>query len=154
MADETKEREWIPTQGGETTAYKPQWRHNPEWGYRLNVTRGFEGRKDNEWTDIPVVILRGGGVHIECPDGRSLPVGVPFPMLCGGVMETIYLYGHEQAQAMAWSFAAHAAGVGAEIEVRVQAYELHYSIKARVLPDEQQAFSQHQTQGLSTKEKS
>ena len=40
--------------------------------------------------------------------------------------------GYEQALALAWTFAAHVASVGGEIEVRAEEYELNYDIKAKL----------------------
>ena len=97
--------EWCPTQGGQYTAYYPE----------------FKFPDESEWERIPVAIANG------------ITKGVPFPVCMGGINKTIALYGYEQAMALAWGFAAEAASNRDElkVDVRVQAYEVHYEIKAR-----------------------
>jgi len=102
------EEKWCPTQGGSLTGYYPE----------------YLDRADGTWKNIP----------ISC-EPKPNPMGyisVPWPSFCGGVLQTVYLYGYEQAQAMAWFHAACEAGRGNYVpEVRVQAYEINYEIKAR-----------------------
>jgi len=57
--------------------------------------------------------------------------GIPVPMRNGGVITAIGLFGYDQAQALAWSYAAWNASEGLDVEVRVQSYEVVYNIKAR-----------------------
>ena len=120
-------KEALPTQAGTFSGYLPQWKHDPTWGVALNKRVGF-GEGGEDWTDIPVTIFRGG-VAMRLPDGREVPVGIPFPRRCPGVLETINMYGYEQAMALSWSYAAHADAVGATIKVRVKEYRVHYDIK-------------------------
>jgi len=70
----------------------------------------------DEWREVPTV--RGTN-------------GFPAPRRNGGITSTIGLFGHAQAQALAWGYAALAAGEGEEVKVRVQPYEVVYDIKAR-----------------------
>lgn len=131
------EKDPIPTQAGTMSAYRPQWRHSREWGESLNERVGFKGGKD--WTDIPVTVIRGG-VVAQLPNGQEVVWGIPFPRLFPGILETIYLFGYEQSQALAWSWAASAESVGATVEVRVKHFRLHYDIKAyAVIEAEQEA---------------
>lgn len=61
--------------------------------------------------------------------------GVPQPKSCGGINHTIGLFGHAQAVALAWMWAATAAAEGRRIEVRAQPYEVVYDIRARAVED-------------------
>ena len=103
MKDKQAAEEWCPTMSGTYTAYEPEW---------------LDGDK---WREVPVTREPYGQQHY----------GVPQPLCCGGVNATVGLYGHEQAQALAWGFAAQAVALGKEIKVRVQPYEVVYDIKAR-----------------------
>lgn len=94
--------EWCPSQAGKITGYIPEFRE---------TETGF-------WTRIPT--------H----DSKD-PVGVPSPLLFGGILNTIGLYGYPQAMALAWTYSASAASVGTHIEVRVVTYDVFYDIKAR-----------------------
>jgi hypothetical protein len=114
-------KEAIPTQAGTMSAFRPQWRHSREWGKALNERVGFKGGAD--WTDVPVTIIRGG-VIAELPNGQEVRWGIPFPHIGAGVLETIYMFGYEQAQALAWSWAASAESCGATVEVRVKHFRL------------------------------
>jgi len=74
--------------------------------------------------------------YLDGEEWRSIPTdrnpkGVPPPIRNGGIITTLCLFGHDQAQALAWSYAAHAAGVGLKVEVRVQPYDVVYDIKAK-----------------------
>lgn len=79
------------------------------------VPEYFDGK---EWKRIPT---------------QNAPVGVPLPLMNRGVMDAINLFGYEQAQAIAWSYAAFSVSSYdmRKTEVRVQAYEVFYDIKAR-----------------------
>ena len=83
--------------------------------YTAYVPEYFDG---NEWKRIPIV---------KTIDS----IGIPAPLMNGGISETVGLYGYEQAHALAWTHAAYLAAIGKKVEVRVQAYEVVYEIKAR-----------------------
>ena len=74
----------------------------------------------------------------EC---RDIPLheagvnGVPYPQYMGGVARTVGLCGYAQAQCLAWGYAAAMAAEGEMVQVRVQAYEVVYDIKARAIDD-------------------
>lgn len=124
-----KEKDTGPRISGNFMGYKPQWKH---CGFGAAVNKGLlkmEG--GDKWTNVPFTIHRGG-IAVQLPDGTQIPVGIPFPRYQPGVLETIHLCGHEQAMALAWSFAAHIASVGGEVEVRAEEYELTYEIKAKL----------------------
>jgi len=59
------------------------------------------------------------------------PDGVPQPSYNAGVNMTLDLCGYEQAQALAWTYAAHAIANGQRIKVRIQEYEVVYDVKAK-----------------------
>lgn len=126
--EETKEAG--PAQSGTMTAFLPEWRRSGTWGPVVNKRLGYEGGED--WTSVPVTVFRGG-IAIMLPDGREIQTGIPFPRIVPGILETIHLFGFEQANALAWCFAAQAAAVGANVEIRVKEYRLDYSIKTEVL---------------------
>jgi len=101
---------------------------NEDWcPTRGGRTRGYEPEVWNtdreKWEPISLI-------HV----GK----GVPYPLLCGGVLQEVGLLGYEQAKCMAWMYSAQAAAVGDRIKVRVQEYELHYDIKARKMPLEKE----------------
>lgn len=107
MADEKED--WFPTASGTTTAYEAEYRRR-YW---------LEGEERwIKWAHVP---------------SRDVPLasGIPYPLCSGGVFQTIGLHGHEQAQALAWCYAASAAAAGERVEVRVVTYELKYDIKAK-----------------------
>jgi hypothetical protein len=110
----SEEERWCPTQSGNTTAYEPQFRE------------GAYAKGKAVWGDWE---------HIPINKNFSPGKGVPYPLCMGGVFATVGLYGYEQAQALAWIFAAQAKAEGAMMETRVVAYELKYDIKARKLPE-------------------
>lgn len=119
-----------PTMSGNFMGYKPQWKHHGEFGKGINkALLKLEGGDD--WTDVQFLIHRGG-LAIQLPNGTQIPLGIPFPRFMPGVLETIFLCGHEQAMALAWSFAAHIAAAGGEVEVRAEEYQLTYDIKAEL----------------------
>jgi len=61
--------------------------------------------------------------------------GVPGDKYYSGVLRTIGLCSYEQANALAWIFAADAAANGRHIDVRAKSYEVSYDIKAKELSD-------------------
>ena len=103
---DTDAKQWCPTMRGTMTGYEPEW---------LDP-------RDKEWHRVPMVTVDSGQ-------------GVPQPMALGGITQTIGLFGHAQAQALAWTFAAYAAEVGKDIEVKIVAYEITYEIKARKMEE-------------------
>jgi hypothetical protein len=56
--------------------------------------------------------------------------GIPYPCECQGIVETIGLFGYEQAVALAWAMKAHAKSNGDKIETRLVPYTIHFDIKA------------------------
>ncbi len=80
----------------------------------------------------PMWLRDGDWAHV--PTERR-PGGVPQPLLSGGVNSELGLYGYAQAQALAWGWAAMAAAEGKTIEVKVQAYEVVYDLKARKIEE-------------------
>lgn len=119
-----------PSQRGTMTAFVPQWKNSETWGAALNKRLGYDDGKD--WTNIHVTTFRGG-VALQLPDGREIPVGIPFPRFFPGILESIHMFGYEQAHALAWCFAAQAGAVGGAIEIRVKEYRLDYSIATEEL---------------------
>jgi len=71
------------------------------------------------WKSIPIKIL------------NNTTHGVPFPKMYGGILETIMLYGFEQANALRYTYAAAAAQAGDSIKTRIVTYEVNYDIRAR-----------------------
>lgn len=60
----------------------------------------------------------------------GIVAGIPYPALCGGVLQEVYLCGHAQAQTLAWGFAANYEAVHAvSIEVRIVRYKVKYTIE-------------------------
>src|SRR4030067_2262915 len=57
--------------------------------------------------------------------------GVPDPLLFGGIVSTINLFGYAQAWALAWTYSAFAMANGQEVKIRVQAFDVKYNIEAR-----------------------
>jgi hypothetical protein len=74
--------------------------------------------KSNKWLPIPIETV-------------NHPMGIPFPKFGGGILSTIYLYGYEQAHALAWSFAAYLKSLGKNAKVRLVTYDIEFDIKAR-----------------------
>lgn len=96
------DKKWLPTIGGNMFGYIPEYR-----------------KHDNKWERIPTTAILGG-------------TGVPYPRWNGGILQTILLYGHAQAKALAWLYkAACAANGDIFIEVRVAEFEVMYDIKTR-----------------------
>jgi hypothetical protein len=93
-------KEAMPTQGGTTSGWKPQF---------LSA---------DGWKDIPL------------SDGRGRLDDVPDGAFCHGIRSTMYLCGYAQAQALAWAFSAHSeAQTRKPCEIRVVEYRIHYDIK-------------------------
>ena len=61
--------------------------------------------------------------------------GIPADKFSGGVLNTIGLCSYEQANALAWIFAADYAARGKPITVRSKRYEVSYEIKAKEVTD-------------------
>src|SRR5574341_1504161 len=108
-----------PTMSGTFSGFRPQWKHKSTWGLVNRKTFGLEGGED--WTDGPYITTRGLLV-IKLPNGAEIIAGVPFPSHLPGILETIDFCGYEQAQALAWWFAAMVASIGAQVDVRVEEY--------------------------------
>ncbi len=102
--DSTVEKsEWCPTMGGTFTAYEPQWR-----------TPG------GKWAVVPF-------------EETSTRPGIPYPHFPGGLMQTIGMCAHNQAMALAYSYAAFNEAARVKIEVRVVPYTVVYDLKAKLL---------------------
>ena len=99
------EEKYCPTQSGVITGYKPQYRDKSSSG---------------EWKAVPT-------------KGTLPPKGIPGPRMGGGILGTIGLSGYSQAKALAWLFAAYYESGGKYIDVRVEAYEVKYDIKAKAI---------------------
>lgn len=102
------ENEWCPTQNGKFIAYEPEWR--------------YASKPDSEWEPVP------RRKEFDRPD-----LGAPAPLSFGGICDTICLCGYAQANALAWLFAAKMEARGESVDVRAEAYEVIYEIKARKL---------------------
>ena len=98
--------EWFPTQGGTYIAYVPQWYIN------------------GKWEDVP------------CGRTKEGQIGVPQPLLNGGINSTLGLYGYDQAWALAYLAAADAAAAGKKVDIRLQKYEVKYDLEARQVSDD------------------
>lgn len=101
-------------------------------GHQSGTTKGYRPQyreiKTGEWKNIDYKIG-----HL--PRG-SEAAGIAFPIVDGGVLETAWLLGKAQANAVAWIFAADWAAMNfREIEVRVVEYEVKYSIEYSRVPD-------------------
>ena len=93
------------TMNGRVKGYFPEYRENGE-----------------QWKRILVVRV-----------SNNYPGGIPYPEWHGGLLEFSDLYGEEQANALAWVFAAHRAkGLKKCVEVRVSTREIEYDIKVRI----------------------
>ena len=78
------------------------------------IAEYLDGEK---WKEVPV--CQGGG-------------GIPYPIHNGGLLLHIGLLGYEQANAIAWSYAAeHMTTNFSAIKVRVVQYEIKYQIETR-----------------------
>jgi hypothetical protein len=94
-------------QSGTFTGYKPY--------YRDSHT------EDSKWKLVPYQHeFSNGGVNVR---------KIPFPLWNGGVLQQIWLLGFEQANAIAYIFAADAEALGNSIEVKVEAFTVKYSIE-------------------------
>ena len=66
------------------------------------------------------------------PVYQNGPIGIPYPIYNGGLLQHIGLMGYEQANAIAWSYAAQRiADDYATVEVRVVRHEIKYQIETR-----------------------
>ena len=72
--------------------------------------------ENGEWKRIPIYKIQNS-------------TGIPWPSFKGGILETIFLCGYEQAQALAWSFSADLASRGYHMGVRVKEYKVKYDIE-------------------------
>lgn len=102
------EKKWLPTLGGSTCGYEPQYR--PDSG--------------SQWMRLPTEQSTAGK-------------GAPYPYCDGGIFVTIGLHGHAQAQAIAWGYKATCEAQGDLFtEIRVAEYEVVFDIKARKIEGE------------------
>lgn len=116
-------------QNGTFIGYLPQWKHKDLYAtINRRLAPLVEGGE--KWTDVPCVTIRGQ-IRLTLPNGAEIIVGHPFPRFGAGILETIGLYGYEQANALAWEYSAAAASIGASIEVRVIDRQINYDIKTR-----------------------
>jgi hypothetical protein len=75
---------------------------------------------DKEWHSIPTAETTAGGS--------------PQPLANANINQQLGLFGYEQAWALAWQFAAHAASVTFRApRIRVAQYDVAYDIKAKRL---------------------
>lgn len=79
----------------------------------------------------------------KLPDGWSpMPIksiigkGIPFPKQFGGILETIWLFGYDQAKALEYQCRAHCASIGQTVETRIAEYEITYDIKAKRIEED------------------
>jgi len=102
-----EKEEFCPTRGGTFIGYHPE--------YRIEGDDGWTG-----WRDMTIKKVEKEG-------------GLPYPLLSRGILDAIDLYGLAQAKAFAWGFLTkRESEAGSEIyQVRVQAYEISYDIKAK-----------------------
>ncbi len=78
--------------------------------------------------------FRTEDVHVwmQIPTSKH-PKGVPAPKQFGGILSTIHLFGHAQASALMWWWAATAEAAGEKVDVRLVEYEVAYDIKAKII---------------------
>ena len=93
---------YCPTAQGSTTGYEPEWKD-----------------ENGEWKTVPTIIV------------KYPHKGIPKPLWHGGILETLGLFGWEEANALAWVFAAEHAAAGKCVEVRIIMYEIAYDLKAK-----------------------
>jgi hypothetical protein len=109
----SEEEKWVPTMSGTTTAYLPEY------------CEGIWVDGEMRWTNWKRLPTADGGVH-----------GIPYPRFEGGMFRTIGLFGYEQAQALAWSYAAQfeaqlPSGPTHQVKTRVATFEFVYELKSR-----------------------
>ena len=110
MTKEKEEVKYCPTQNGTFLGYGIEFR--PEMGLDIHEV-------EYEWK--PVLV-------------KHNPVkGIPFPDMYGGILKTIWLFGHSQANALRYDLQAAAESHGKYFETRLVTYEIKYDIKARKL---------------------
>lgn len=136
MTEPEPKPEYCPTMSGTFSGYQPQWKHKSTWAKVNENIFGLKGGDD--WADVPYITTRGGLV-VKLPNGQEVIAGVPFPRELPGILESIGFCGYEQAQALAWWFAALVATTGGHIDVRVQEYRLHYDLKAKLAEEKHAA---------------
>ena len=84
---------------------------------------------------LPQYLHAAAWINIPICKGREN--GIPYPEFERGVLEAIDLCGYAQAMALAWCWAAVEAAEGRPIlQVRAQAYKVHYDIKALAVEEE------------------
>lgn len=100
------ENKWSPTMCGRIIGHLPEYK-----------TYG-----EDKWRAIPT----------ETRDDK----GVPYPYYFGGVKQEVHLFGHAQAQALAWIYKAFCEANGDLFtETRVVDYEIVFDIKARLIDE-------------------
>ena len=73
-----------------------------------------------------------GAKWLGVPVYQNGPIGIPYPIYNGGLLQHIGLMGYEQANAIAWSYAAQRIAADyATVEVRVVRHEIKYQIETR-----------------------
>lgn len=94
---------WLSTMGGTIIGHLPEYK-----------TYG-----EDKWRVVPT-------------ETRDSNIGVPYPLIFGGVTQEAHLFGHAQAQALAWTYKAFCEANGDLFtETRVVDYEIVFDIKAR-----------------------
>ena len=117
MSDEKAQATGAPDSAASALSAGLDWCPTQAGTYRAYVPEYLDGEK---WREVQTI--RGVG-------------GVPQPLCYGGINQTVGLFGHAQAWALAWAAAAAMAAEGCEPKVRVVPYEVRYDIKARRLEE-------------------
>ena len=103
---------------GTTPGYEPQWRE----------------RSDEPWQKI----------HWARATNKP---GVPFPLHCGGILQSAWHLSHAQAQAIAWQFAAEwESKCYSKIEVRVVERSIRYAIDVDEIEESGGSDDNHESQ--------
>jgi len=89
----------------------------------------FKYPEDNKWELIPYK-------QSYAPEG-VFTVGIPYPMWNGGILQQMYLLGFEQANAIAYSFAAKAEATGKSVEIKIEPFKVKYSIEYDKIKEEE-----------------
>jgi hypothetical protein len=89
------------------------------------TTKGFKPQyKDERGEWKPIEINRMYHTH------GAVVTGIPAPMMDGGILSHVWLYGEAQANALAWGFAAdYEATHYRACEVRIVPWAVKYSIE-------------------------